>query len=119
MPQKDASIKAERARLLGTVAPSRPRAFKSRPNAQGDYVYEASSAKVLLTDGDFKVENDWNVKGLTVATTVQGPVPLGVRPNQGMYWKLGEIQRGKYFVGVLYRSDNGKVEARPRSTRST
>jgi hypothetical protein len=110
-PDVEAVVKAERAKLLGTVPLSKPGAFEAKPNEQGDYVYEANSAKVLLTDGDFKIENDWNVKGLTVATIQQVFVPLGVRPNLGMYWKLGEIGPGKYFVGVLYRSDDGKVEA--------
>ena len=110
-PDPGLTVKAERAKLLGAVPPSRPGAFEAKPDEQGNYVYEASSAKVLLTDGNFTIENDWNVKGLTVATIPQVFVPLGVRPNLGMYWKLGGIQPGKYFVGVLYRSDDGKVEA--------
>jgi hypothetical protein len=105
------NVKAERAKLLGAISPSQPGAFEAKPNEQGDYVYEATSAKVLLTEGNFTIENDWNAKGLTVATIKKVDVLLGIRPNQGMYWKLSEIQPGKYFVGVLYRSDNGVVEA--------
>jgi hypothetical protein len=110
-PDIAAAVKAERAKLLGSVPLSKLGEYEAKPDEQGDYVYEAGSAKVLLTDGDFKIENDWNVKGLTVATIPQVFVPLGVRPNLGLFWKLGEIAPGKYFVGVLYRCDDGKVEA--------
>ena len=114
-------VAAARAKLLGTIPLTNAGAFEARPNEQGDYVYEATSAKAMLSGeatgvpATFKIENDPFVKGLTLATLNQHGVPLGIHANDGMYWKLGDIRAGKYYVGLVYRSDQdrsgGKIEA--------
>ncbi len=113
----DAAQKAvadARAKLLGTIPPSQPGAFEAKANEQGDYVYEASSAKVMLTGGSFKIDDNYfGAKGLTVASIDQKGVPLGIYANEGMYWKLGEVAAGKYYVGLVYRSDNGPSREGP------
>jgi hypothetical protein len=105
----DASA-AERQKLIGAIPLTGSGAFTATPNPQGDYVYEASVAKVLLTGGSFTIRENQFVPGLTVAAIDQRGVPLGILANQGLYWKLGAIQPGNYFVGLVYRSDNGTVE---------
>jgi hypothetical protein len=113
-------IAAARAKLLGAIPLTQAGAFEAKPNGQGDYVYEASSAKAMLDgaaagmDPNFKIGNDQFLKGLTLATIDQHGVPLGIQARDGMYWKLGDVQAGKYYVGLVYRSDQphgtGQIE---------
>ena len=103
-PPEDQS--AQRAKLPGAIPPSKPGAFESKPNEQGDYVYEASSAKVLLTDGPAKLtlEADKIVPGLTTMRLDTLGEAWGAPDNKGLYWKLGDIKAGKYWIGVVYES---------------
>jgi len=118
-PDADAAVKAERAKLLGTVPLSRPGEFEARPNEQGDYVYEASSAKVLLTDGSFKIENDWHVKGLTVATIEQVVVPLASGPTRACIGNWGIFSRANISSARFTVPTTAKSRPRRRSTPST
>ena len=114
-------VAAARAKLLGAFPLTQAGAFEAKPNEQGDYVYEASSAKAMLSGAatglpaSFKIANDQYLKGLTLAILNQHSVPLGINANDGLYWKLGDIQAGKYYVGLVYRSDRptstGTIEA--------
>ena len=100
-----ADTAAARKQLLGSIGPTQAGAFEAKLNPAGDYVYEATSAKPLVDGTTFKVEENWQVKGLTVASIAQGNWPLCLVNNDGMYWKLGDVAPGKYFVGLVYRSD--------------
>ena len=98
---------AEQAKLIATVEPSHGADFESKPNSQGDYVYEATSAKPLVSGGRLELENDYQkIKGLSVAVVGETFSRLIGNPvNAGTYWKLGGIAPGKYWVGLLYESN--------------
>jgi hypothetical protein len=100
-----ADAAAARKQLLGSIGLTQAGAFEAKPNSAGDYVYEATSAKPLVDGTTFKIEENWMVKGLTIAGVTQGNWPLCLVNNDGMYWKLSDIAPGKYFVGLVYRSD--------------
>ena len=116
-PKPTIDIATERAKLLGTLAPSRPGEFQAKPTPDGDFVYEAESAKPLVDDIPFAIQKDSPAKGLTVVRLLGarngGPTVLD---NSGMYWRLGALQTGKYWLGVTYESqDNyGREAPAPR-----
>ena len=117
-PEEDAPVAAlkpaltaeqlvvERAKLVGQVAPTATGAFEEKANADGEYVYEAPSAKPLVSGGKFELENDYQkVKGLTTSAVGETfPRLIGDAVNAGAYWKLGQVAPGKYWVGLLYES---------------
>ena len=71
-----AEATAARKQLLGSIGLTQAGAFEAKPNPAGDYVYEATSAKPLVDGTTFKIEENWMVKGLTVAGVTQGNWPL-------------------------------------------
>jgi Tfp pilus assembly protein PilF len=95
-----------RSKLITTIEPTQPGAHETVPDAQGGYVYEATSAKPLVEGLDFKLEKDTPVKGLSTAV-VQRPRLIGLPNVGGMYWRLGAIKPGRYWVGVLYQTGEG------------
>lgn len=95
-----------RAKLITTVAPTQPGAHETTPDAQGNYVYEATSVKPIVENLDFKLEQGVPVKGLTTAL-VQRFRFIGLPNVGGMYWRLGAIQPGRYWIGVLYQTGEG------------
>jgi hypothetical protein len=100
-------VEAARKQLLGQVETSHPGAFESRPDAHGQYVYEAPAAKPLVTDARIQLRKDTPVKGLDV-TTLGGMRAFRIPMNDGCYWTLGGIQPGRYFVEVMYQSDEDR-----------
>jgi hypothetical protein len=108
-PKVDAT--AERAKLLGALPAPAPGAFESKPNAAGEYVYEVTSAKPLVAGYDFTLETNKHVKGLSSANIPSTRVRIGLPDNGGAHWKLGAIQPGPYWVGLVYHSGGAKTEA--------
>ena len=95
-----------RKKMLGAIPPTRPEAFEATLNADGDYVYEATSAKPLVegSEFNFKLEPDSIVKGLTT-TAIVGRHPLEGTPQlNGIYWKLKGVKPGQYWVGLVFRT---------------
>ena len=95
-----------RAKLLGTIPPTQPEAFESAPNAQGDYVYEATSAKPLVEGIPFKLDKDGFVKGLTTVTA-GAYAPEGSPRLGGVYWRLKGVKGGNYWLGVVFKTGAG------------
>jgi hypothetical protein len=126
-PAKPKDYRPERAKLLGSIAPTQAGAFETTPNPDGQYVYEATSVKPLvdgidLLDADkpgglpgraalagpyadlrVKLQPDNPVKGLTTAM-VNRPVLLGLPNLGGMYWRMRGIKAGPYWIGVVIRT---------------
>ena len=105
-----------RAKLIGAIAPASNGAFESVLNDQGDYVYEATSAKVLVDGVPMTLSPDTPIKGLT---TIGGGrrVTEGNPRLNGVYWRLKGVQTGKYWVGVVFQTGaNGNgVEVPPEN----
>lgn len=104
-----------RSKLITTIEPTQAGAHETVPDAQGGYVYEATSAKPLVEGLDFKVEKGTPVKGLTTAV-VQRPLLIGLPNVCGMYWRLGAIKPGRYWVGVLIQTADGAGKPEAAST---
>jgi hypothetical protein len=113
---KPSDYAAGRAKLLGQVAPTQPGAFEDRPDANGDYVYEATSAKPLVNHSRFEVEHDKVVDGLTTVWIGRAGGVEQQPEIQGLYWTLGKIQAGEYWLGILYQSNQGTLEG-PQTIR--
>ena len=101
---------AERKKLIGTIPLTGGNEFESKLNTDGNYVYEATSAKLLTAGNAFTMEPDKIVKGLT---TVFVPASRygGSADSGGAYWKLGDIKPGRYWIGLVYQSSSNKQEA--------
>ncbi len=110
-PPKPKDFGPDRAKLLGTLPATQAGAFESTPDADGEYVYEATSAKPMVEGIPFKLQPDSPIKGLTTAV-VERPVLLGLPNLDGMYWRLAGVKSGRYWVGLWYRcgADNQGVE---------
>jgi hypothetical protein len=108
-PKVDAA--AERARLLGTIPLTAPGVFEAQPNAAGEYVYEATAARSLVAGYDFALEANRFVKGLCSVLISSTRDHSGLPDNGGAYWKLGAIQPGPYWVGLVYHSGGKEAEA--------
>ena len=110
-----AELAAQRGELLGRIPITREGVFEETLNLEGDYVYEASRAQSLVTDGTFLVEPGKIVAGLTTVTIAEGlPRLIGDPVNSGACWRLVAIRPGNYHVGLLYESQrdrNGITEA--------
>jgi hypothetical protein len=66
-----------------------------------DYTFEAASAKPLVTGASFVLQKDTPVKGATFASvSACDPVYAEQPDNEGLYWKLGTIKSGKYWVAL-------------------
>ncbi|MBI3922419.1 MAG: LamG domain-containing protein, partial [Armatimonadetes bacterium] len=108
-PQVDYA--AERRKLISGIPPTQPGAFETMPNPAGDYIYEATSAKPLVNDAAFQVEQDKILPGLTTAWVGKQAFLIGDQWNEGLYWKMGNLKPGRYWAGVLYESNRGELEA--------
>ncbi len=105
-----------RKKLLGSIPPTQPGKFETVPNAEGDYVYEATSARSLVEGIKLELSPDMFVKGLTTATADR-TFDWGPRLG-GVYWRLKNIQPGRYWIGVLYCASHltdGVSEANPNA----
>ena len=96
-----------RSKLLGTIPLTRPGAFEFTPNADGDYVYEATSAK-LMVEGcegvNLAMDPDTGVKGLATVVAGRQEVRYGGMPRlNGVCWRLKGIKPGQYWVGLLIK----------------
>ncbi|MBT3374496.1 MAG: hypothetical protein HN742_36030 [Lentisphaerae bacterium] len=100
----EVDIAHERRKLLGTIEPSRPGAFEGQPNPQGHYVYEAASARPLVTGAKLQVRKDHIVPGVDAVRT-GGLRRFRLPMNDGLYWTLGDIQPGPYFIELEYQSN--------------
>jgi len=98
-------LAAERAKLIGTITPTQAGVYETQTDPAGNYVYEATSAKPLVEGlTSFKVEPETIVPGLTTAIADRPLRVLGDPSFNGMYWRIGAIQPGRYWVGVVYQS---------------
>ena len=104
-------VAAERKKLIGKIVSFRNGVFETRANPDGDFLYEASSAKPLVSDSPFSLEADKFAKGLTTAMVQNCRARTGQPDNDGAYWKLREIPAGRYWVGVLFQSNVANKEA--------
>ncbi len=102
-PAKPKDYRPERAKLLGSIPPTQAGAFEATPNPDGQYVYEATSAKPMVDGIDVKLQPDNLVKGLTTAV-VDRRLLLGLPNLGGMYWRMGGIKAGPYWIGVVVRT---------------
>jgi hypothetical protein len=115
-PKPKSEFAESRAKLLGTIPPTQSGAFEATPNAQGDYVYEATSGKSLVDGVPMTLAPDTPIKGLT---TIAGGrrVAEGTPRLNGVYWRLKGVKAAKYWVGVVFQTGaNGNgVEGPPES----
>jgi hypothetical protein len=102
-PAKPKDYRPERAKLLGSIPPTQAGAFETTPNPAGEYVYEATSVKPMVNGLDMKLQPDSPCKGLTTAV-IERPLLLGLPNLAGMYWRMGSIKAGQYWIGVVVRT---------------
>lgn len=95
------TLKKEIAKLA-TPTPSTEGRFETQLNEKQQYIYEASSLKPLITHASFELLDQQAKQGMSVASVV-GCRPQAVdQPDvMGVYWKLGQIKPGRYWVSVL------------------
>lgn len=101
-------LATERAKLLQSLPPTQAGLFETKPDANGDFVFEAERAKPLVSDGKFVVLADKPAAGLTtvqVGESGSGRL-LGDPVNGGACWKLDAIPSGNYHIGLLYESQD-------------
>ena len=110
-PLPEIDVPAERRAMLATLPATQPGAFEARPLTSGDHVYEAPNARPLV-DGAVCEQQAGDLQpGLaTVRVGVRGTL-IGDPWNEGVYWKLGAIAPGPYWLGVVYESNRGDIEA--------
>jgi hypothetical protein len=112
-PAKPASLAEKvavaRRQMIGTIPQTQPGVFEEKKNSDGNYIYEATSAKALVDAVPLQIEADKIVKGLTVAkaATAAGLSPDN-QTNAGLYWTLKNIDKGPYWIGIVYEG-NGSV----------
>ena len=100
----EVDVAAERRELLGAIVPSQPGAFEDQPNARGQYVYEAASARPLVKGAKCQLRKDHLLPGVDAVTT-GGLRRFRIPMNDGLYWQLGSIRPGPYFIELAYQSD--------------
>lgn len=109
-----AEARAEaRQRMLGTLPTTQAGVHEEQPTADGDYVYEATSARPVVEGERCEIEADKVVPGLTLVRGRESwlaLLPDGVS-NPGVYWRLGNIVPGRYWIGVVFESQIQGVEA--------
>ncbi len=112
-PPTAKDLAAARREMLGTLPATEPGVFEERRNPAGDYLYEATSARPVVEGGLCLIESNNVVKGLTLVRGQGGWVngcPDEVS-NPGVYWRLGNIEPGSYWIGVVFESQEGGGEA--------
>jgi hypothetical protein len=102
-----------RGKLLGLMPPTQAGVFESIPNAEGDYVYEATSARPLVAGRSLRIEPDTIVKGLTTAICDQRWqfCEDRVLTGLGLYWRLKAIRPDRYWIGFIYQTGPGQFGA--------
>ncbi len=101
-----------RKTLLSALAPTQPGAFEARRNPAGEYIYEATSARPSVEGTQCAIESNKLVEGLTVVRMggVVWRMPDQIS-NAGVFWRLGAIEPGAYWMGIWYESGSDKSEA--------
>lgn len=107
----DIDYTAERKRLIGAIEPTRPGLFESRSTPDGGYVYEVTSAHSLVSDSGLQLESDTVAPGLTTAWIDDEKHLFGAPDSKGLYWRLGAIRPGRYWLGLVYESQREECEA--------
>jgi len=118
-----ARIERERAKLIVPLLSGVVGQFENAPNAKGEYIYEVESAKPLVSDSAIVLLKDKPVPRLTLAKISScRPIHKEQPDVEGVYWKLGKIRSGKYWLS-LQRSEfnpavflNGRIVQCPRAT---
>lgn len=126
----------QRKSLLSTLPPTQEGAFEQQPNGDGDYVYEATSAKPLVTGAVFepstgvvimpkksgKPDAQADAQANAAAATQPGANIKSVRigkpeyhligqpVNGGAYWTLGNIKPAAYYPGLIYQCNSEQSE---------
>jgi len=96
-----ARLAGERAKLITPVLSGATGQFESTPNAKGEYIYEAESAKPIVTGAYLQLHKDNPVKGLTMVGIIScRPFHCEQNDNEGLYWKLGKIKNGRYWIAI-------------------
>ena len=102
-PEKDLAGDQKENQPGGADALKSVKELGNSSNRDGNIIYEVSSAKPLVDDIKFTVED---IGGMAVAKCIPNCSRPDLRTdNAGLYWKLGEIQSGPYWVGLLYQSN--------------
>lgn len=114
-PVPKLDLAAERRAMLTPLPPSQPGAFEEAPDAAGDYVYEAAGARPLVTGAVCDLKTGDLQPGLGTVRTGLGGALIGDPWNEGVCWKLRGIAPGAYWLGVVYESNRGEIEA-PQET---
>ncbi len=96
-----ARVAQERAKLITPLAAVVAGQYETVPNDKGEYICGAESAKPLLTGAVFELQKDNPVKGSTFAY-ISGcdPVYAEQPDTEGLYWKIGNIKPGRYWVAL-------------------
>ncbi len=109
----DKSDKSDPAPTAEQVVAGRKELLSPLPEPEADaVVLEAAAARPSVEGGTCVIESNKLVKGLTVVRMngLTGRMPDDVC-NEGVYWKLGAIKPGSYWIGVWYQSGYAEREA--------
>ena len=106
-PPSPEKIAEERKKMIETIPPTEPGLYEDNPNSAGNYVYESTSAKPLVTGSKCELESDKVAKGLTIVKANQAScvLPPDLMNNEGIYWTLKNIKKRPYWIGVTYSGD--------------
>jgi hypothetical protein len=110
-PLPEIDVVVERRAMLTPLPQTRPGALEARPLPNGDYVCEAPDARPLVEGARCEQLADDLQPGLsTVRVGAQGTL-IGDPWNEGVYWRIGAITPGAYWLGAVYESNRGDIEA--------
>jgi hypothetical protein len=125
-PKEEAKrMSSERSKLIAPLKSGMDGRYENAPNDKGEYLYEASSAKPLVASGHLEIMKDKPAKDMTLAAYTPCRLIFRSADTEGLYWKLGKIKSGKYWIAVQNNSDpfrilaifhNGRVIQATRST---
>jgi hypothetical protein len=109
----DRSDGSDKAPTAEQVAAGRSALLSPLPAPEaGAVVLDAATARPIVEGGWCGIESNKLVAGLTL---VRMGGLIGRHPdeacNGGVYWRLGAIEPGAYWIGVWYESGNDKAEA--------
>jgi hypothetical protein len=110
----DLEVQAKARSALITPLPAVPAGnWENRLTPEGTYVYEAPSARPLVQDAVFAIVTNKALNGLAVARIANKRwrgENMVFGNSEGLYWRLGAIQPAPYWIGLIYRSDDGHRE---------
>lgn len=98
----DAKEFAKQIAPLVTPLPTTEGKFETTLNDKGQYIYEASALKPLITHCKVEPINGKAAEGMSLATIPGSRSMHSENPDiYGAYWQLGKIKPGRYWVSVF------------------